>query len=156
MNQRIILVVGHSYSGKTTWAKQFIKNNPSYTYICADEIRGELSPINDESDQSHNVKIFLVIIPKRIKQTVDSGKSCLLDLTAVSRKARKSMIGWAKESNLPIDCYYFIPNLSLAKERYGLRDRKVPMNIVEDQIKRWEEPKLEEGFEVLMNLSNSL
>ena len=149
----IILIAGVSGSGKTTWRNVFLKDNPDYVTINADSIRAELSPINDEGDQTNNGLIFSKIIPQRLEKLITENKSAIIDNVNADRRSRKLFIDFAKKYNIDILCYYFLPNVEQSVSRIEGRGRKVPRWVIEKQAKNWVTPTIEEGFSQVNDLT---
>ncbi len=84
----LIFMIGIPGSGKTTWSKQFVKDNSNYIRICPDEIREELT--GNISDQSKNNLVW-EITKKRVIENLKS-KNVILDATNLKNKDRNKFI----------------------------------------------------------------
>lgn len=143
---RIILLCGIPAAGKSTYAAKLAGGNENIAIECADTWRGKLSSTGDESDQSHNARIFLRILPDAVRKLLRKGKTVIIDVTAVAKKDRKSWVQLAKSNQVEIECHYFAPNVDSALERNKNRDRKVPEEVIKKFANKFEIPTVEEGF----------
>jgi predicted kinase len=93
MTQKIILTIGLPASGKSTWAKQHIKDHPEFKIVCRDDIRAML----DNGEWStQNEETVLRIRDKVIYTLLDSGHSVIVADTNLSEKVRKRIKDIAK------------------------------------------------------------
>lgn len=72
---KIILLQGLSGSGKTTWAKQYIKDNPNTKIVCKDDLRTMLD--NSKYTKS-NEKFVLKVRDLIILAAVEEGKDVIV------------------------------------------------------------------------------
>lgn len=142
-----VIMVGISGSGKSTVAKEYEKKG--YTLLSTDAIRGEIST---EEDQSHNEEVFK-ILHRRIKDCVEAKKNFVVDATNLTVKNRRGLLNCINKKGKE---YYSItavvmttPN-SLCYKWNNSRSRKVPDDVVQKQIKRFEIPTYEEGFDEII------
>lgn len=91
METKLILPVGISGSGKTTWIKS--QMNPNVVVVSADDIRRELT--GNVSDQSNMAKVWAIVF-NRITNALNASKSVILDATNVKSKDRKSLMNYMK------------------------------------------------------------
>jgi predicted ABC-type ATPase len=49
MQKEVIIVAGSNGAGKTTFAREFLVENPNYEFLNADEIAKDMSPNNLEN-----------------------------------------------------------------------------------------------------------
>jgi len=88
---KLILPVGISGSGKSTWIKA---NTDSNTVVVSpDEIRRELT--GNISDQSKNGQVWALAFD-RIAMALNAGKNVILDATNVKSSERKSLMNYMK------------------------------------------------------------
>ncbi len=125
--------------GKSTYAKTL-----GCTIISSDAIREEL--LGDAADQSINGALFKEIIPERLEAALKLGDTCL-DATNYDRKSRKMPIWIAREQGCRVECHYFKPNVEKAWAQNNMRDRVVPLFVIENQARKWVEPTMLEGFD---------
>lgn len=70
---KLIMTKGLIASGKSTWSKQYIKENPDFIIVCKDDIREELNlPWSKEVE-----KTVIRLRDKRIMEAFDNGKSVI-------------------------------------------------------------------------------
>lgn len=82
----LILPIGISGSGKSTWIKTLPKD---INIVSPDDIRRELT--GDVSDQSRNREVFQEV-DRRLNQLLSEGKKVVLDATNLNTKLRKQLM----------------------------------------------------------------
>ena len=86
---KLIVTVGISGSGKSTWARMMKDKNPTWRIVCPDLIRKELT--GSISDQSRNADVW-----KEVYATLDylnkTNASVILDSTCTSLSTVKSLL----------------------------------------------------------------
>ena len=84
----LIILVRPPASGKSTWGKEFAKDN-NVVYVSTDAIRAEIG--SGEGDQNVSAAAF-GIARQRVSQALGAGKSAMIDATSVNRKSRRDWI----------------------------------------------------------------
>ena len=142
----LIMMVGISGSGKSTKAQELSQLYKATIYS-SDQLREEL--YGNVNDQTHNNEIF-VELHKRIIQDLKNGISVIYDATNLSLKNRKRFFTYMEEQNcFPKNIYAYVMSTSFEKciERNQSRDRQVPEYVLEKQMKSFEIPFYDEGFD---------
>lgn len=88
---KLILPVGISGSGKSTWIKS--QTDPNTIIVSPDEIRRELS--GDISDQSRNGEVWSLAFD-RVANALNSGKNVILDATNIKSGDRRRLMNHLK------------------------------------------------------------
>ena len=88
---KLILPVGISGSGKSTWIKS--QTNSNTIVVSPDDIRRELT--GSVSDQSKNALVF-EIAHKRVADALNAGKNVIFDATNIKSRDRKSLMNYMK------------------------------------------------------------
>lgn len=147
MNNKIVLLVGVSGCGKSTFADKYIKENPEITMLSSDTLRKVLT--GDENSQSVTPQVFSIIKVKT-EELVKNGKSVLIDATNLIPKNRRDYINIARKYNTPIVAYAFercrntlVSNQAKRKSAGG---RLVPTDIIDKMLTSYVRPTKEEGF----------
>ena len=91
---KIIMTKGLPASGKTTWAKQYLKDNPKTKRVNKDELRAML---DDEIWSQENEDFVLKIRNLIIKQAIMEGYDILVDDTNLAPKHEKVLRFIAKD-----------------------------------------------------------
>ena len=71
MGKEVIIIAGGSGVGKTTFALEFLLENPGYGLLNADEIAKELSPDNPQGSKISAGKAFF----RKLAEYIRDGKS---------------------------------------------------------------------------------
>lgn len=147
---KLILCVGVSGSGKTTWSKSYIGFSSDVIRISTDECRAICG--TDESDQTVSAQVFksIFLITEHL---LNQGKDILIDSTNYNRKSRKEFLDIAKRTNSECHAVVFGVRLPLSeiKERNRKRNRVVPDEVIEKQFMSFQVPTIEEGFKIISN-----
>lgn len=85
MKQKMTFLRGYPAAGKTTFAENFIKNNPEYTLVSADSIRKELYGSQDSYGSPEEIYTELL---KRMRKIILDGGSILYDAVNMRRDYR--------------------------------------------------------------------
>ena len=93
MNNTIYIAVGLPGSGKSTYAKNFIKGK-DIEYLSSDELRAVFG--KSEDDQSVTPLVF-GHIKRKVDEYLKNGKNVLVDATSVNRRERTDYINSAKK-----------------------------------------------------------
>jgi protein phosphatase len=142
----LVILVGPPASGKSTWGKDFCKQN-KLEYVSTDEIRGELG--SGEGDQSVSGAAFSVA-RSRVIRALTTGKSVMIDATNVNPKARKDWVAIGKDLDAFIIAVAFeVPKEELVR-RDSNRDRKVGAEVIEKFFNRYQRPTEQEVDKVII------
>ena len=83
MDTKVILLQGLPGSGKTTWAKQYIKDNPNTKIVCKDDLRAML---DNSKYTKGNENFVLKIRDAIILAAVEEGKNVIVADTNLAAK----------------------------------------------------------------------
>ena len=147
MNNTIYIAVGLPGSGKSTYAKNFIKDK-DIEYLSSDELRAVFG--KGEDDQSVTPLVF-GHIKRKVDEFLKDGKNVLVDATSVNRKERSDYINTAKKYGAKVVAIVF------KMDRQGLIDRNkkrgeqggrvVPDWVIDKMLAKYEEPSTSEGID---------
>ena len=134
---RIILPIGISGSGKSTWIQSLPKEQ--YEVVSPDNIRKELT--GSISDQTKNKEVFQEV-DKRIDEALKNNKQVILDATNLNTKLRREFTDKIKSKfpNAKLEYKKFDVNAKLSKERIkadllAKKDRSaVPDDVIDRQV----------------------
>ena len=146
VNSTLIIMIGISGSGKSTKAIELSEIYNAKIYS-SDKLREEL--YGDVNDQTHNEVLFKEL-HKRIIEDLKLGQSVIYDATNLSLKNRKKFFNYMKEHDCaPANTYAYVMSTPFekCKEQNLQRDRQVPEYVLEKQMKSFEIPFYEEGFD---------
>ena len=145
---KLVILVGVVASGKSTLAEKYKeyleKNQEGETVIVSsDQIREEL--LGDINDQTQNDKVFTEV-HKRIKKNI-ADKNVIVDATNVSMKSRRALLNCVKKRECQKVAIVMTTPLPVCKKRNANRDRVVPEWVIDKQVKSFQIPYFEEGFD---------
>src|SRR5574344_1087105 len=128
-------------AGKSTYAKNILKEDSSVIIVSSDAIRKEL--YGSEEDQSHNQEVFNEVF-KRTRAAIKDNKHCIIDTTNLSRKRR---IAFLKQfNNCEKRATVFAIPFEVCCEHNIFRERIVPQYAMNRMFKSFQPPTYEEGF----------
>ena len=143
----IYIAVGLPGSGKSTYAKNFIKDK-DIEYLSSDELRAVFG--KGEDDQTVTPLVF-GHIKRKVDEFLKDGKNVLVDATSVNRKERADYITTAKKYGAKLVALVF------KMDRQGLIDRNkkrgqeggrvVPDWVIDKMLAKFEEPSHSEGID---------
>ena len=144
----LYITVGLPGSGKSTYAKEFIKGK-DIEYLSSDELRAVYG--KGEDDQTVTPIVF-GHIKRKVDEFLKDGKNVLVDATSVNRKERSDYINTAKKYDAKVVALIF------KMDRQGLIDRNkkrgeqggriVPDWVIDKMLAKYEEPSFAEGIDV--------
>ena len=147
MNNTIYIAVGLPGSGKSTYAKNFIKDK-NIEYLSSDELRAVFG--KSEDDQTVTPLVF-GHIKRKVDEYLKNGKNVLVDATSVNRRERSDYINTAKKYGAKVIALVF------KMDRQGLIDRNkkrgeqggrvVPDWVIDKMLSKYEEPSTSEGID---------
>lgn len=138
---KLILLAGIPGSGKTTYAKNYIKKNGGI-HLSSDLIRKEL--YGDESVQGDPNEVF-TLMQRRAIEALENGISVIYDATNITRKDRSGIIS-ACPKFVKIECYIIWAPIETCIERDASRERTVGEHVIDRMVKRFQVPFYDEGI----------
>ena len=102
--QKIILTKGLPASGKSTWAKQYIKDHPDTKRVNKDDLRAML---DNSRWSSSNEKFILKARNYIVQLALDSGNSVIVDDTNLNPIHEEEMLRVAKENEVGFEVHDF-------------------------------------------------
>lgn len=128
-------------AGKSTYAKNILKEDSSVIIVSSDAIRKEL--YGSEEDQSHNQEVFNEVF-KRTRAAIKDNKHCIIDATNLSRKRR---IAFLKQfNNCEKRATIFAIPFEVCWEHNIFRGRIVPQYAMNKMYRSFQPPHYAEGF----------
>jgi predicted kinase len=150
MNNTLYIAVGLPGSGKSTYAKNFIKGK-DIEYLSSDSLRAVYG--KSEEDQTVTPLVF-GHIKRKVDEFLKDGKNVLVDATSVNRRERSDYINSAKKYGAKVVAIVF------KMDRQGLIDRNkkrgeqggrvVPDFVIDKMLAKFEEPSYSEGIDVMI------
>ena len=142
----LILTIGIPGAGKSTWVKEYVSKHHAVQVISSDEIRKELTGTR-ECDPSQSLNIHeearrrvkdILDFPEKYGYVGPTGPEIIIDSTNVelSEWLKYRELGptlmYAKIFNVP-------PEIAMAHQLVGRKDRVVPYEILESKWKQLQE-----------------
>lgn len=138
-----ILTVAPSGAGKTTWAHQ---HDDTHLVIDSDEQRKRL--FNDESFQGDNALVFNEMLTIT-RNALRAGQPVIYVATNLASKRRINLLkGLRREfPNVKYKCVVFNTPIEICRERNSKRSRAVPAFVIDKQVKQFQMPFNNEGWD---------
>ena len=146
----LYITVGLPGSGKSTYAKEFIKGK-DIEYLSSDSLRAVYG--KSEEDQTVTPLVF-GHIKRKVDEFLKDGKNVMVDATSVNRRERSDYINSAKKYGAKVVAIVF------KMDRQGLIDRNkkrgeqggrvVPDFVIDKMLAKFEEPSYSEGIDVMI------
>jgi protein phosphatase len=150
MNEKlkVIIMIGAPGSGKSTFAKQYWQQNPTFKYLSSDALRAELG--SGEEDQSVTPQVFSTL-KRRLDHCLRRNESVIVDATSMNIKDRKDYIDTAKQFNAKVVAYAFVCDKQTLLKRNQKRGegggRNVPEFVICKMLAKYQPPTSQEGFD---------
>ena len=150
MNNTLYITVGLPGSGKSTYAKNFIKDK-EIEYLSSDSLRA----VYGKSEEDQSVTSFVFgHIKKKVDEFLKDDKNILVDATSVNRKERSDYINTAKKYGAKIVVIVFKMDrqglIERNKKRGEQGGRVVPDWVIDKMLAKYEEPSYDEGIDVMI------
>lgn len=138
--KNLILTVGISGSGKTTWAKNFVnESNAEYVIIERDALRTEITGLESPVFKKSLEKQVTLLADKLFLNAVSEGKSVIISDTNLNSKTRLKWEEKAKEHDYSLTYKLFETTLEQAIKNNSKRSRRVPTSEIMRQWKGYVE-----------------
>lgn len=147
MKNKLILLVGCSGSGKSTFAKTYLDANQNVKYLSSDKLRAVFG--KSESDQSVTFQVFDAI-KSMVNEYLKNGDDVMVDATSLNIKERKDYLNTAKTYNVETTAIVFERSKQQLMENQQKRGasggRVVPEFVIDKMLSKYVRPSKEEGF----------
>jgi predicted kinase len=144
------IVIGCPGSGKSTFCKKvLLPILDNSLYLSTDEIREEIT--GSAEDQSRNDDVFRVLY-ERMEWGLARDKNVIVDATNIRKSWREPLIKIGKKHNAKIYAYVIKKSLEECVKNNNKRDRKVPVDVIEDFFNNFEHPTRDEGIDVIFEI----
>ena len=135
------MLVGLSGSFKSSY--QF---DEEIVKISSDSLRKEL--FGDENDQTHNAEIFNEL-HKRVVLNLKNGKNVVYDATNLSARRRKVFLKTIAHIPCKKICIVFRTPYEVCVKRDSSRSRTVGVSVIFKQLKQFQMPQYDEGWDLI-------
>ena len=143
---KLIFMYGPPAAGKTTYSKNYCKENSGVIRISADEIRQVLYGSQDIYGNSE--RIFKALL-QRMRSALLDGFDVIYDATNLRLDYRMDFL--TALQNVPcskeIRCIYV--DEDTARQRHNVRGRNIPWDDLKPYFDIHEPPTLDEGWDVI-------
>lgn len=144
------MLIGLPGSGKTYYANKYLKQENT-TILSSDEIRKVL--LGSEDAQWGNSTVFKAMNLATI-ENLKEGRNVVYDATNINSKRRMELLEQIKKE-VKEDISFVAIILSVPYEtcvdRQQKRERKVPEEVINKMLKKFEVPYYEEGWDKIIN-----
>ena len=124
----LIVLAGASGIGKSTWGLRLF---PEKSILSSDKMRLLLS--GDESNMEISAQAFY-LLHLMARQKLSQGQSVVVDSTALDPRARNDLVALAQHHKTSVHLILLEGSPELCFEGQTTRERKVPENVILDQL----------------------
>jgi predicted kinase len=145
----VVVLCGAAACGKSTFAAQHFRPTQ---IISSDQARALVC--DDESDQRFQSQAF-ALLHSIIEQRLGINRLCVVDSTALTQHARRSLLDLARRYRVPCVALLLDVPLATCLERDTKRERTVGAPAIERQYQMFEQVKAtigQEGFDQVIEL----
>ena len=143
---KLFIMIGLSAAGKSTIAKELAKDYEA-VIVSSDSIRKEIC--GNVSDQSKNEEVFK-LFHKRIRKYLHEKRNVISDETNITMKSRRAIINNVKKMDIEIIAYIVPKKIEDCIKDNVEREYIVQEEVIYKQMKRFQIPFLEEGFDKII------
>lgn len=129
--KELIITIGASGCGKSTWCNKFLQTHPDFIYLNPDTMRRALT--GDESCQDKNYLVF-ANLEAMAKYFMLLERPILVDATCYNKKNRNLWLELAKDYNYYTSAIVFKTSLEQCLLNNSKRARKVPDEVIKRQF----------------------
>ncbi len=141
----MVLLVGLSGSGKSTWAEGKLG------VLSSDAVRHLLA--DDPTDQTIHARVFRVV-RNLLKQRLELIRPVTyIDATNLTPKERAPYVAIAKRHGASVEAVFFHVSVAECQRRNRLRQRVVPDEAIAAMARKLVAPKVSEGFSKVTTLA---
>jgi len=153
--QTAILGIGLPGSGKTTFLKGVASKRPNSVYICADDIREQIT--GDALNQTMN-KLVWEILYNAVDLALKQGKDVIVDVTNYRQLERRKLVAHCKKHTDNIVGIVMNSHIDDCKRRNSMREKSVPDYVIDRMFQEFlkNPPSHDDGFEMLMEVNVEL
>lgn len=145
----IILTVGIPASGKSTWAKQYVRDNADCVRICRDDFRAMLK---DSTMLDRDGENFVTdLVEASIRKAVQNGLNVVVDQTNCNARFLKKLIEFSRNLSDVKFAVFPIPLEEAVKRNKG-GENPVPEDVIRKMVDGWHSVT-EMGFQDLEMVS---
>jgi F420-dependent oxidoreductase-like protein len=140
----LIVLVGPSASGKTTWAREHFAGGE---VVSSDVLRAMVGA--GEDDQAASAAAF-DLLERIADERLRRGMTTVIDTLGYEREARLRWIEKARRAGIPVHAVVFDAPRELCEQRNAERDRPIPRGVLKRQITRFKAARRElddDGFD---------
>ena len=152
MTQTLYITVGAPGSGKSTYAKLLIEQDPDLVRVCPDDCRRAIC--GDSNNQAVSYPAFCMA-KDQMRKAFDEGKSVVFDATNMYRRVRKDFIKMAREKGIKVIAAVFECDKATLLARNAKRGaeggRNVSEEIIDKMLANYQRPEKPEFDEVIFN-----
>ncbi len=135
--QKLIILRGLPGSGKTTWCKEYIKENLDTFRVSRDDIRSMLTPVFKHGAANQELLVS-DIENQTIKGILESGYSCIVDATNFRGIGRFSdLVSQIEDPNIKIEIKEFDTDIKTCIQRDQQRENPVGKEVIERMYNKY-------------------
>lgn len=128
---KIVLTRGLPASGKSTWAKKFVKLYPNTVRVNRDDIRAQMYPISDYRDIDED--LITEVETAMVRAALRQDKQVVVDAMHLQQR----YINRWQRLGYPIEIREFRTPLEVLLRRNDEREVKVPTSVIIDNYKKY-------------------
>jgi len=137
---KMILMMGYPRSGKTTYAKKFLKKNPEYIYLCPDDMR---LVVHGQRFYAPAEDLVWATIKFMARYFLDQNKNILVDGTFLTFSLRLHWISLAREYNYDLEFIHIPTDPEICMKRAKKLGQKDLVPVIARMMTNYENPGIE-------------
>jgi F420-dependent oxidoreductase-like protein len=128
----LIVLVGASSSGKTTWAREHFAGEE---IVSSDSLRAMVGA--GEDDQAASTAAF-DLLERIVDERLRRGLTTVIDTTGLNAEARRRWAEKGRQAGMPVHAVVFDTSAEVCRERNAALERPIPKKVLDRQLSRVE------------------
>lgn len=133
----MVCLAGMPGSGKTTWAKEFLKRHPDYLYFSPDAYYERIN--GDDRKRDHAFEIWMAMF-RDIHTAELNGDNVIIDSDNLTYAQRNQWVEWFPGFDARF-LLYLEEEFYICMKRVSQRRRTIPELIMREKWYKWENPE---------------
>ena len=132
----MICLSGLPGSGKTTWAKEFLKKHPEYHYFSPDVYYERIN--GDDRIRDNTFEVWMTMF-QEIHKAEQAGYDVLIDSDNLTYAQRNQWIEWFPNFDIHY-LFYIEEDYAVCLDRVSKRRRAIPSDIMQEKFLKLQNP----------------
>ncbi|MBP3707124.1 MAG: ATP-binding protein [Clostridia bacterium] len=146
--QKLILLVGLPASGKSVYAKEYLRTHDNTVVVSTDRIHSDIKELGIQIKSAEDI---FREIKHRVRKSLLFGKNVIVNATNLKIEYRESFIKMARKVNkdISIEAHVIVADFDDCVERDAKREKSLGIDFLKKQMGTFQIPVMEEGYSAI-------